>query len=1038
MNLVDLCIQRPILTWMLTLSLVVFGVLGYQQLGVDQMPNMEFPVVTVTALLEGAAPEVMEEDVTEVIEEHLNTIGGLRTLSSTTFQGAATVVAEFELDRDIDQATQDVRDKVARARWELPKELEPPVVDKINMANHPIVWIPLNSPRPAVEITEYIRYTMKPYIETIDGVASTEIFGRRDRAIRIWLEPSKMRARSLTAGDVIRSLQREHVEHPGGRVESHQIEYSLKTDAEFENVEQLADLIVANVDGAEVRLRDIARVEDGSEDPRFLARFNGGEGAGIGVLKQSQANTVRIATDVRKRIEELREWAPADIEIAEWDGIMDFSLSIRESVAETQFALVFGAFLATLVVFVFLRRTRPTLIVGLSIPLSIIASFGVMWIFGATLNIMTLLALALAVGVVIDDSIVVLENIERHREKGENPREAASNGTRQIAFAATAATLSIAVVFLPVVFVDGLVGSFLGEFGITVAAAVMFSLFIALTLTPMLAARMPPPEERAHGGIYHRLEQGLLALESGYQKILYWSLERRSVVLGVAGISFVVAIGFGSLLQTEFFPPSDEGRIFVMMETPPGTTLDGTLDRLKRAEEWMLKQPEVSGLFAGVGVSGPEGPGSVNNAVFVSVLKPAGERERSAQELMVDARDALGNIPGLQSRVFDPSQFSGGGGGEFEFKIRGNLELEELAALSDEFVRELEKRPGFVDFNKSLKMGLPEVRVVPNREKAAELGVDANTIATIVQVSIGGLDVGKFKDAGHRYDIRARLEEGFRNDPASIGRLYVRARDGDLVELRNLVDIEIGAAPSKITRHNRMRSVTVSTNLEGLAVGEAIEIVQALGEDLLPDGANISFSGSAEAFLDSVQQFGLALGLAVLVIYMVLAAQFESLIHPITVMVALPLAMVGALGALLAAGMTINLFSVIGIILLCGLVTKNSILLVDFANHLREEGLDKVEAMRRAAPIRMRPVLMTAFSMILGVLPAAIGVGPGSESRQPMAVATAAGMFSSTLLTLLVVPTLYVVLDDLAEWVRGTLRGRRSRSLSVPGEEGIS
>jgi HAE1 family hydrophobic/amphiphilic exporter-1 len=1037
-NLVDLCIERPILTWMLTLSIVVFGVLGYQQLGVDQLPNMEFPIVTVTAQLEGAAPEVMEEDVTEVLEEQINSIGGLRSLRSTTFQGASTVVAEFDLEQDLDQVTQDVRDKVARARWELPKELEPPVVDKINMANHPIMWIAINSDRDPVEVTEYLKYTMKPYLETVDGVASTQIFGRRERAIRIWIDGDALRARGLSAGDLIAAIQREHVERPGGRIESRNKEYSLKTAAEFETVESLGDLIVANVDGADVRLRDVARVVDGAEDRRFLARFNGEPGAGIGILKQSQANTVAIANEVRTRVEALEEYLPEGITLPPWEQTMDFSTSIKESVAETQFALVFGAFLATLVVFVFLRRTRPTLIVATAIPLSLVASFGVMWLAGATLNIMTLLALALAVGVVIDDAIVVLENIERHREDGDSPRQAASRGTRQIAFAATAATLSIAVVFLPAIFVRGLVGSFLGEFGVTVAAAVMFSLFVALTLTPMLAARMPPPAERSHGSIYQRLERGFGWLERSYRGILGWALGHRTLVLAGAALSFVVALGFGSRLGLEFFPPSDEGRIFVIMETPPGTNLDGTLERLKLAEKWMLSQPEVGGLFSGVGVSGPNGPGSVNNAIFVSVLRPAAEREKSAQQLMVEARDALGKIPGLDSRVFDPAQFRGGGGsGEFEFNIRGNVELTELDGLADRFVRELERRPGFVDLNKSLEMGLPEIRVIPNREKAAMLGVDAASIATVVQASIGGMDVGKFKSGGHRYDIRMRLDAENRDDPQAIGRLYVRSRTGDVVELRNVVDIETGAAPSKISRHDRMRSVTVAANLEDLPVGSAIEQVRAIGDELLPEGVNVSFSGSAEAFLDSIREFGLALGLAVLVIYMLLAAQFESLVHPLTVMVALPLSMVGALGALLAGGMTINLFSVIGIILLCGLVTKNSILLVDFANHLRREGMNKVDAMRMAAPIRMRPVLMTAFSMILGVMPAAIGVGPGSESRQPMAVATAAGMFSSTLLTLLVVPVLYLALDDLSEWVRGRGR-RRSLEAARPGPAELS
>ncbi|HEX5068230.1 MAG TPA: efflux RND transporter permease subunit [Myxococcota bacterium] len=1033
MNLIDLCIERPILTLMLILSLLVFGLLGYRQLGVDQLPNMEFPVVTVTAQLEGAAPEVMEEDVTEVLEEHLNTIGGLRELRSQTFHGASVITAEFELERDLDQATQDVRDKVARARWQLPKELEPPVVDKINMANRPILWIPLNSDRPAVEVTEYLKYTMKPALETIDGVASTEIFGRRERAIRIWVDADALRARGLSVSDLIAAVNREHVERPGGRVEGSQIEYSLKTAAEFETVEQLADLIVAHMDGADVRLRDVARVEDGAEDPRMLARFNGGQGAGVGILKQSQANTVKIADEVRARIEEIRASLPAGMIVPEWSQIIDFSLSIRESVAETQFALIFGAVLATLVVWVFLLRIGPTLIVGAAIPISIIATFGVMWLAGATLNIMTLLALALAVGVVVDDAIVVLENIERHREMGEDPRAAASKGTKEIAFAATAATLSIAAVFLPVVFVKGLVGSFLGEFGITVAASVLFSLVVALTLTPMLAARMPAPRAVAHKGIVRRIELWLEQLERVYRRVLDWAFAHRGSVLGIALASFAVAIGFGMRLGAEFFPPSDEGRIFVMMETPPGTTLEGTMERLQLAEKWMLAQPEVHGLFAGVGVTGPEGPGSVNNAVFVSILKPHAERKRGAIELMADARKALDGIPGLKTRVFDPSQFFGGGGeGELEFSLRGNVELAELDRLSDLFMNALRERRGFVDLHKSLQLGLPEVRVVPDREKSASLGVDAASVATVVQASIGGIDIGKFKDAGHRYDIRMRLEAEERSDPSDIGRLYVRTRDGGVVELRNLMRIETGAAPSKITRLDRMRAVTISSNLEGIPVGDAIRQIDELGASILPEGVSISFSGSAEAFLESAQQFALAIGLSVLIIYMLLAAQFESLTHPFTVMLALPLSMVGALGALFVlgafgrSGMTLNLFSLIGIILLFGLVAKNSILLVDYANQLRRQGMDKEQAMRTAAPVRMRPVLMTALSMIFGVLPAAIGVGPGAESRAPMAIVTGAGMLSSTVLTLLVVPVFYLVLDDAMERLRARFARLRS------------
>ncbi|MDJ0865997.1 MAG: efflux RND transporter permease subunit [Myxococcota bacterium] len=1033
MNLIDLCIQRPVFTLMLTLSIVVFGVLGYNRLGVDQFPSMEFPVVTVTAVLEGASPEVVEEDVTDVLEEYLNSIAGVRSIRSSTFHGATNVTVEFELGTDIDIASQDVRDKVAQARRELPVDLEPPVVGKEDMANHPVVWIPVMTERPVVQASEWVRQRLKPILETIPGVASIAMFGRLDRNIRIWLDADELRARGLAASDVLSALRREHVEVPGGVVESSVIEYSVKTDAEFTSVEHLESLVVAWIDDAPVRLRDVARVEDGSEDPRTVARFDGEPAVGAGLRKQFGGNTVAISDEARRRLVDVRRNLPAGLAIPPDEGLADFSLSIREAVAETRFALVFGAVLAVLTVFVFLRRTRPTLIVAAAIPLSLVGTFGFTWLLGYTLNTMTLLALALAVGVVIDDAIVVLENIERHREEGESPYTAASKGARQIAFAATAATVSIAVVFLPVVFVEGIVGNFLGEFGATVAISVMVSLVVALTLTPMLAARMPPPAERAHGSVYHRLERGFAALEQGYRSVLGWALAHRAATLGVAVLSFFLAVGFGNRLGAEFFPPSDQGRFFIDFETPPGTTLDATLEYLKRNEQWVLQQPEVAGLFAAVGGSRGEGAAATNKGLMFVILKSQHERERKVQDLVPLARRALGGIPGQKVEVLDFSSMmaAGASGKTFEVELLGNLPLDRLDAAADRLIERLSDQPGFVDLNKSLKLGLPEVRVIPDRDKAAALGVDAASLATAVQALIGGMDVATFKEAGSRYDIRVRLEKEHRSDPHAIERLYVRTRDGGVVELRNLVEIETGAAPSTITRSNRQRSVTISGNLEGLALGEAIARARRVADAVLPEGMSLGLSGQAEAFKEGNAQFATAMLLGILVIYMVLAAQFESLVHPLTVMLALPLAMVGALGALWVTGMTINLFSLIGIILLFGLVTKNSILLVDYANQLRAEGMGKVEAMRTAAPVRLRPVLMTAVSMIFGVLPAAIGVGPGAETRQPMGIATAAGMLSSTLLTLLVVPVFYLALDDGIAWLRARLRRK-----SVPAPAG--
>ncbi len=1035
MNLLEIFIRRPILTWMLTLSMLVFGLLGYWRLGVDQFPKMEFPVVAVTALMEGASPEVMEEDVTDVLEEQLNTISGVRELRSNSGQGGATIRVEFELDRDIDIAAQDVRDKLARARRELPDEVEPPVVDKINPSNFPIMWIPLLSDRDPVDLSEFTRRNVKPKLETVEGVAGVQVFGRLDRQIRIWLDGEALRARGLAATDVLDALRREHVEIPGGLVESRDIEYSVKTDAEYASLDALERMIVAYADGAPVMLRDVARIEDGHEDLRTIARFDGAPAVGVGVMKQSDGNTVAIADEMHRRIAKLEETLPDDMRFKKGEGVADFSRSIREAVEETLFSLQFGAILATLTVFAFLRRWRPTLIVGLAIPVSLIATFGFMWALGFTLNTMTLLAMTLAVGVVIDDAIVVLENIERHRDMGLDSREAAAQGTKQIAFAATAATLSIAAVFVPVVFVEGIVGNFLGEFGVTTAISVLISLVVALTLTPMLAARVPAARERAHGGVYHRLEQGFLWLERRYEAMLDWTLGHRKATLAVAGASFVVALGFGSRLGAEFFPPSDEGRFFVDYQTPPGTSVQATLDILRKNEEWVLSQPEVAGLFSAAGTGRMGAVPQPTDGVMFAMLKERRHRERSAQEIVVEARKALGAIPGQRVKISDMSgMMMSGDSGQFQVDLRGNVDLDTLDRLATRMIEALQGNGGFVDLDKSLKLGRPELRVLPDRDKAAALGVDARTLASTIQAMIGGMDVADFKEAGHRFEIRVRLEEKDRNEPAAIERLYARTREGGVVELRNLVHVDKGAAPSEITRVDRQRSVTISGNLEGLALGDAIQVARKIAAELLPEDVTMQLSGSAEQFAEGMRQFGLAIGRAVLVIYMILAAQFESLIHPLTVMMALPLAMVGALGGLYLLhltgkpGMTINLFSIIGIILLLGLVTKNSILLVDYANHLRAEGMEKVAAMRKAAPVRMRPVLMTAISMIFGVVPAAFGFGPGSETRAPMAVASGAGMFSSTVLTLLVVPVFYLTLDDLSERVKARLRRRHGQA----------
>jgi HAE1 family hydrophobic/amphiphilic exporter-1 len=1032
MSLSDLSIDRPILTWMMVLALIVFGVLGYNRLGVDQYPNMEFPVLTVNATLEGATPEGIEEDVTDVLEEQLNTVAGVRNIESTSYRGASVIMVEFELGTDLDIAAQNVRDQVAQARRELPKDLEAPIVGTFDPNDQPILWIPLNITSTATEASEFVRRRINPYIESIPGVAGVSIFGRQDRNIRIWLHGDALRARELSAVDVLRALRREHVELPAGAIEGERIQYSVRTDAEFRSIEELERMVIATADGAPIYLRDVARVEDGAEDVESIMHYNGEVSVGIGIRKRSGGNTVGIVDEVLSRLEDLKEILPPEIKVEDREGFIDFSKGVREAVEETKFALLFGAALAVFTVFIFLRRSRPTLIIALAIPVSLVATFGLVWIFGYTLNTMTLLGMTLAVGVVIDDAIVVLENIERHRSNGESSVVAAKTGTREIAFAATSATISVAAVFLPVVFVDGLVGSFLGEFGLVVAGSVMISLFVALTLTPMLAARMPPPEPRKPGSIYDKLESGFETLESSYKRVLHLSIDHRWVTVGLTAVSLVLAYLFATNLKTEFFPPSDEGIFFAQLESAPGTSVWATLEYLEQDEEWFMAQPEIVGIFSAAGSSGSFQPPKTNTGMIFGTLANRADRDKSVMTLISEARTALSPIPGRKIRIFNPAESMSRGGGGFSVQLRGNLSLEELDRISREFVGRLEAHGGYVDLDSSLKLGLPELRIQVDREKAAEMGVDARTIGEAIQLMVGGLDVGVFKEAGRRYDIRMRLEEDLRDDVDSIGSLYVRSRNGDAIALRNLVTIEKGASPSSITRTNRQRSVTIDANLEGLKLGDAIALAKEIGNEMLPTTVSLHVVGDAEAMSEGNTQFAIAMMLGILVIYMVLAAQFESLLHPITVMLALPLSMVGALGGLLLFGYSLNLFSLIGIILLFGLVTKNSILLVDYANQLRKTGIDKVEAMRQAAPVRMRPVLMTAISMIFGVLPAAIGIGPGAETRAPMAIATAMGMFSSTMLTLLFVPVFYILIDDLGDFVKQIFSrlfgGRRSVS----------
>ena len=623
MTLSDLSVRRPVFTWMMMLALGVFGVLGYLRLGVDQFPSMDYPMVTVEAQLDGGTPEGLEEDVTDVLEEELTTISGVKSIRSVSAAEAVQITVEFELGTDPNDAANEVREKVASARRRLPREVEPPTVEKFDFSSQPVLFVPFYSQRPLVQTSEYVRRQVKPLLETIPGVAHVQIFGEEERNIRIWVNEKSLRARGLAANDLLEALRREHIERPAGFVEGRRIEWSVKTDAEFASVREMQNMLIAYEDGGPVYLRDVAWVEDGVEDIRTLTRMNGVPGLALSVAKESDGNAVAIVDEVLRRLDEVRSRLPDGIEMAPVAGFIDMTRFVRESIEETLFALLFGGVLAVFVVFVFLRRSRPTLIIAAAIPMSLITTFGLIWVFDYTLNTMTLLGLNLAIGVVIDDAIIVLENIERHREMGKSGREAALDGTRQITFAATAATISVAVVFLPVVFASGQTGSFMAEFGLTVAGSVVISLFVALTLTPMLAARMPPPAPRGQRSIYQQLERGFGALESGYRQVLYWSLRHRALTLSFAVGSLGLAVFFGSRLGTEFFPDSDSGLLYGEIETAPGSSLETISDMMAHSEDFFLGIPETVTVFARAGGGNSMTVGSTNKGAISVSLLPA-------------------------------------------------------------------------------------------------------------------------------------------------------------------------------------------------------------------------------------------------------------------------------------------------------------------------------------------------------------------------------------------------------------------------------
>jgi multidrug efflux pump len=1022
----EVSIDRPVLATVMSVVIALFGLLAAGRLSNRYLPNVDPPIVSITTVLPGAAPEVVETSVTDPLEDQVNGIEGVKHVLSQSREQVSLVTIEFELGRDLEAAANDVRDRVARARASLPEEVEDPVVAKQDSDARPVFWLALHGQGyDQIQLTTIAESQIVDRLAKLPGVATVIIAGERRYSMRLWVDNLRMSAQDVTIADLRAALSRENVDIPSGRLESDLAEFTVRSLGELRTAEGFEELILKNVDGRPVRVRDVARVEVGPQDARKLVRFNGQPGVGVGIIQQSAANTIDVARAARAELEEIRKQLPPGVELrVSWDS----STFISEAVRDVTLTIFEAACLVILVIYVFLRSFRATFVPAVAIPVSILGAFVFLYALGFTINTLTLMGVTLAIGLVVDDAIVVLENVSRWIEEGTPRMEAARRGMQEISFAVVAATLSAVAVFLPLTFLTDTTGRLFREFAVTVASALLVSGFVAVTLSPALCARVlregePARESRLKRAFGRFFE----ALAAGYARGLEPVLRRpgRFVALGAAWVAL------GALLlptiDQELIPKSDRGVFFVWTRGPEGSTIE-YMDRYQaEAERIVIEQPEVDRLFSVVAL-GVGAPGIVNQGLLIANLVPEGERARSQDEIATAIREPLGQVAGIEAFPTTPGEFTGFLSSPVSFAIEGD-DLFALKSFADEIERRLSEIPGVSSVQSNLYLNKPQLEVEIDRNRASDLGVSVRDVASTLQILLGGLDLSTFKLFGETYDVVVQLERSDRDDPRDLLELVVRGNRGKLIPLSSMVQLRETIAPREIPHTNRRRSVTISADLgPELSQGEGIERAAAIAREVLPaEGYQVRFTGEAEKFLESGRALVFAYVLAVVVVYLVLAAQFESFVHPFTILVAVAFAFTGALVSLKATGATLNLFSKIGLVMLVGLVTKNSILIVEFANQLRERGLDAVEAVRRASRLRFRPILMTALATMAGILPIALGRGTGGDARAPMGIAVVGGVFFSTLLTFFLAPAAYVMVDR-AQLALRRLRARAPRA----------
>lgn len=1023
MTLPGLSISRHVLAYMLSGLIVLFGVIAFRDIGVDQFPQVDLPMVSVTTVLPGADPEIIDTSITNVIESAVNSVPGIDVIASTSSPGVSIVRLQFLLEKDIDVAFNEVQAKVNQTLRLLPDDADPPIVGKVEVGASAVLWLSLTGDRTLQQLNQYAENVVKKRLEVIAGVGQVQMGGRRERTIRVEIDIDRMNALGVAVSDVSRAFRTEHIQAPGGFLVSEDSERLIRLDLEFHSPAELAEMIVNYRDGAPVRLRDFATVTDGQADLRQLARFNGQPTVGLGIVKISNANTVAVIEAVEERlVRDIRPQLPPGIEIsiAQNDATI-----IREIVASLEQHLVEGTLLAGLVVWFFLRSFRSTLIIATAIPVSLLGAVAVIYFLGYTFNQMTLLALLLLIGVVVDDAIVVLENIYRHREEIDpDPVRAARNGADQVVFAVVASSLTLVSIFVPVVFMEGMIGRFFESFAVVVTVGVMVSLFVSLTLTPMLCSRFLTVSEK-HGPIYRAFDRALAAVDRLYVRVLGLALAHRWSVIALTVLSVLSSGWFLGAVPKELMPAEDQSRFLISLRAPLGTSIEAMDRALTAVEDVVNRQPEVIAYFASAGGSGGGFSSQANQGIAFITLAPRADRERSQREIIDAVRVELAGIPGVHAFAAEPSPVGGQRGDPLQFSLVGPS-LPEVGRLSETLYRQMLADPRFATVDMDLQLDLPQVEVDVDRARAAAIGLTAQDIAFAVNVLAGGFDIAKYNDKpgdGQRYDVRVKAQDADLNNPDDLNRIMLRTRSGELVRLDSVATIRPVIGAAAVNRFNLQYAANFYVT-PAVPLGEGTAIAYGMADELLPLGYKLELQGQARELTRTTGYVQFAFGLAMVLVFMVLASQFNSFVQPLIVMVAQPLAVIGGIIGLWAFGRSLNIFSMIGMVLLIGLVAKNSILLVDLTNQLRAQGRNVDDALREACPIRLRPVLMTSLTVILALLPAALGFGAGAATNAPLAVAVISGMASSTLLTLAVVPAVYSLYEN---WAARRAERRASR-----------